>query len=187
MSSRPTRYRRRRPPFLFLAFLAKDELDAIDGFVEFTREARISRKRRLERQAAGHAPDKDYLVHAYAQLDGFAALSAEFAIIGLWRCVELSKATAIRTERAFARAAGILPVGIPRRVRCARSVNELRCLNNAIKHGGRVNGDLADFPRWRGKKGRKLGNLEGHYARLRSAADRYVRDLAGRLSRRTPL
>jgi hypothetical protein len=29
-----------------------------------------------------------------------------------------------------------------------------------------------------------VANLEGHYARLRSAAERYVSDLAGRLSRR---
>jgi hypothetical protein len=61
----------------------------------------------------------------------------------------------------------------------------VRCLNNAIKHSQRVDGELAKFPGWRGKKGRNLGNLERHYVRSRSAAERYVSDLAGRMSRTT--
>jgi hypothetical protein len=180
---------RRRSPLLLFARLTKYDLDDIDRFVELAREARKSKEERLEQLAAQvrlHAPDDDWLVDDFAQLDDFAVLSAEFAIIGLWRCVELYKARAIRFERAFARAAGIRPSGIPKqRIRCARSVEELRCLNDAIKHSRHVDGELADFPRWRGKRGRKLGNLERHYARLRSAADRYVTDLADRLSRRT--
>src|SRR5262245_39895879 len=104
MPSRPSWYRR-RSPFLFYALLTKDELYAIDGFVELAREARKSEEERLERLAAQirqHAPDDDWLVDDFAQLDDFAALSAEFAIIGLWRCVELYQRRAIRIARTRA-------------------------------------------------------------------------------------
>jgi len=69
----------------------KGELHDIDGFVNFAREARKSEEERLERLAAQtrRADDDDWLADVSAQIDDFAALSAEFAIIGLWRCVEL--------------------------------------------------------------------------------------------------
>jgi hypothetical protein len=201
MPSRPSKFRyRRRSPFLFFALLTKDELNNIDGFVALASEAGKSREERLERLAAQirrHAPHDDRLIDDFAQFDDFAALSAEFAIIGLWRCVELyrktatfiasGKRTGFRTFQyeypKFQRELSRLRIS-EQRIRCARSVNELRCLNNAIKHSRRVDDKLAKIPRWRGKRGRELGNLEGHYTRLRSAADRYVSDLAGRLSRR---
>jgi hypothetical protein len=163
--------------------LTKTELDNIDGFVDLTRKARKTQEKRLKRLAAQRGVTDDWLADDFAGLDDFATLSADFAVIGLWRCVELYRGEAIRIERAFARAARIPPSGIPKRIRCARTVDELRCLNNAIKHSRRVDGELAKFPRWRGKRRRPLGNLEGHYARLRSAAERYLSDLAGRLSR----
>src|SRR5262249_888977 len=54
-----------------------------------------------------HTPDGDRLVDDFAQLDDFAAFSAESAIIGLWRCVEIYRKTAIRIasgQRAATRA-----------------------------------------------------------------------------------
>jgi hypothetical protein len=137
---------RRRSPFLFFALLTKNELDAIDGFVELAREARKSEEERLERLAAQtrqHAPDDDWLVDYFAQLDDFAALSAEFAIIGLWRCVELYRGKAIRIARtrairvasggrAATRVKELLKLRLGPRIRCATTVNELRCLNDAI-------------------------------------------------------
>ena len=94
MTPRPRkfRYRRRSPLFLRLWSFTKGELHDIDGFVNFAREARKSEEERLERlvaQIRRHAPPDDRLADDFAQLDDFAALSAEFAIIGLWRCVEL--------------------------------------------------------------------------------------------------
>ena len=67
------------------------------------------------------------------------------------------------------------------KIRCVQSVNELRSLNNAIKHERRVNGELAKFPRWKNKKGDELGDLESHYLRLRPFAKRYLEDLTERL------
>src|SRR5262245_27392298 len=134
MPSRPSWYRR-RSPFLFFARLTKYELSAVDGFVDLAGEAWKSQKESLEKQAAQirqHAPDDDRLVDDFTQLDDFAAFSAEFAIIGLWRCVELYRKTAIRIawgERAAAKAfrhkefqKELSRLGIPeQRIRCARS------------------------------------------------------------------
>jgi hypothetical protein len=187
----------RRSPFSLIAQITKGELRDIDGFVDLAREARKSQEERLTRLAAQTrrvAPDDDWLVDDFAQLDDFAALSTEFAIIGLWRCIELYRKRAIRMasgERAAARAfrhkefqRDLSRLRITEtRLRSARSVDELRCLNNAIKHERRVDDELAAFLRWRRKGGRELGKLEGHYARLRSAAERYVIDLADRLAR----
>jgi hypothetical protein len=151
-----------RSPFLLIWHHTKDELNAIDEFVDLARKARESQQERLERLAAATrraAPHDDWLVDDFALLGEFAALSVEFAIIGLWRCVEFYRQRAIRTARhyEFQKELLLLRIAIRKqRIRCARSVDELRCLNNAIKHNRRVAGELAGLPRWRGKRGRKL-------------------------------
>jgi tetratricopeptide (TPR) repeat protein len=137
VASRPNKFGyRRRSPFLLLAHITQSELDDIDGFVDLAREARKSQKERLDRLAAQIASDDDWLVDDFAQLDDFAVLSAEFAIIGLWRCVELYRKRAIRTAKAMlgeAAAARVRELSRSRRIRCATTVNELRCLNDADK------------------------------------------------------
>ena len=70
------------------------------------------------------------------------------------------------------------------KIHCAKDVDELRCLNNAIKHERRVNSALAKFPGW--KKGTELGDLESHYYRLQPLAKRYLEDLAKRLKAKFP-
>jgi hypothetical protein len=189
---------RRRSPFSVLLRITTGELMSIDHFAELANETHRSKEAKILRRGAmkkgDHIPD-DWVADELALLDDFSALSAEFAIVGLWRCIELYRKTAIAfaaSQTAAAKAfrhrefqKELSKLGITeKRVRCARSVDELRCLNNAIKHDQHVDGELADFPRWRSKQGRKLENLESHYRRLRPAAERYLNDLAGRLGRR---
>ena len=177
--------------------IAKYELENIDEFLNLAKKARRSQQQSLERIAAksgGNTPD-EWLVDDSAKLDDFASLSSEFAIIGLWRCIELFRKKAIRVaagnkaassafkQKALQKELSSLGI-VEKRIRCARSVDELRCLNNSIKHAQRVDDELAGFPRWRSKKGRELGNLETHYRRLRPVAERYLVDLADRLNRR---
>jgi hypothetical protein len=199
MPSNPVKYQYKpTSPFQFFLRRAKYELDNIDRFLNLAKNAQRSQQNVLERVAAKrheNIPD-DWLVDDFAELDDFAALSAEFAIVGLWRCIELYRKRAIHVasgEKAAKNAykhkefqRELLRLGITeKRIRCARSVDELRCLNNSVKHDKHVNDELTEFPRWRSKKGRKLGNLEPHYPRLRSAAERYLTDLAERLSSMT--
>jgi hypothetical protein len=64
-----------------------------------------------------------------------------------------------------------------------RAVNELRLLNNAIKHAGRVTAELAkEYPRW--KQGRNLTGVGAAYERLRRPVPSYIFRLAERLKLR---
>lgn len=191
---------RRRSAFTTLLRLAKFEMDNVDAFFDLAKKARGSEQKALERIAAktGDNVSDDWLVDDFAQLDDFVSFSAEFAIIGLWRCIELYRKRAMRAALGDAAASlsfrhkafqnDLSQLGIEEKnIQCARSANELRCLNNSIKHALRVDNELAGFPRWRRKKGSELGNLESHYRRLRPLAERYLTDLANRLDRRLAL
>jgi hypothetical protein len=185
---------RHRSPFSVLQRIAQGELSSIDRFLELTKRGEESSRKALEKLAAEWGASGDWLVDDFASLDDFAALSAEFAIVGTWRCVELFRKGAIRFafgEREAAKAykhytfqKQLLRLRITEaRLRRARSVDELRCLNNAIKHNQTVSGELTSFPRWRSKEGNKLVGLERHHLRLRRAVDGYLKDLTKRLSR----
>ena len=170
-------------------------LGDIDDFFELAKKARRSEQKDLEQIAASsgdNVPD-DWLVGDFAQLKEFSWLYSEFAIIGLWRCIELYRKRAMRAalgndaarrayrHEAFKKDLSFLNIK-ETKICCARSVDELRCLNNAIKHERRVNGELAEFMRWKNKKGNKLGDLERHYLRLGPFAKRYLEDLKKRLN-----
>jgi len=173
------------PPFLIVLRLAKYELENIDRFVDLTDRTKGSELRSLERiasEASANVPD-DWLTDDFAQIDDFATLSSEFAIVGLWRCVELYRKRAVSIDNSTRKLSNLQIT--EENIRCARSVNELRCLNNALKHEQRIGGDLVKlkFQRWRGKDGENLGNLKPHYGRLRPLVERYLEDLTDRLNR----
>jgi len=161
----------------------------IEDFFDRSKAAWKKGHQDLEKIAASsgeNVPD-DWLVDDVAQLEEFAWLYSEFAIIGLWRCIELYVARAkkhIRRHKQSAmRAALDIIKDEKKKICCAQSVDELRCLNNAIKHRRRVQGELAELPRWKNKEGDKLGDLERHYLRLQPLAKRYLEDLTKRLKK----
>jgi hypothetical protein len=176
--------------------MAMYELGHIDHFLELINEAKESRQTFLEELAASketQEPD-DLLVDDFAQLDYFSELAAEFTILGLWRCVELYRSRAM--SNALGRDVGkgafnnkefvkqLARLGIQEnRIRCARSVDELRCLNNAIKHERCVGEELSAFKCWQKKKWKDFGDMQPHYSRLRPLAQRYLEDLTNCLCR----
>ena len=187
------------------------ELEQLDAFFEHSKISLKFEKKALERRAAssGEGYPDDFWGDDCAQLEEFAWLSSEFAIIGLWRCVELYRKYAIRhalgsdddIKRFLGRNNLKRPLFFDHslfknvlselkidacEIRRAKSVDELRRLNNAIKHERRVNGALAKFSRWKGKEGKELGDLERHYARLQPRAKQYLEDLAKRLKAKFP-
>ena len=191
--------------------LTGGELEKIDAFFEQSKTSlRFERKeleQRAERSGGGY-PD-DFWVDDVAQLEEFAWLSSEFAIIGLWRCVELYRKDAIKHAlgddnaiRCFLRRKKskrpfpfnhknfvdiLAKLDIEESKICyAAYMDELRRLNNAIKHARRVNDSLAEIPGWEGKKGDRLGDLERHYSRLQPYAKKYLEDLAKRLKAKFP-
>ena len=190
------KFKYKPPSFYSLRLrIAKHEINAIEDFFDRAKEAWRTGQQDLEQMAASSGAnfqdDGQWDDHS-AQLKEFSWLYSEFAIIGLWRCIELYRKSAMKvalgkdaSERAYKHRPfqkDLLRLKIEEtKVRCAKSVNELRCLNNAIKHERRVGKELADFSRWKNKKGDKLGDLESHYHRLRPLADRYLEDLTKRL------
>ena len=181
---------KRRTVFPLLLRIAKYEINAIDDFFEGAKKARRSEQKDLEQIAASsgdNVPDDDRWVDDVAQLKEFSWLYSEFAIIGLWRCIELYEASAKRYIRrheqsAMRAALDIIIRDKEKKIRCAQSVDELRCLNNAIKHERQVGDELAKLPRWKNKKDDELGDLKDHYLRLRPLAGRYLEDLTKRLN-----
>ena len=185
---------------------------------------------RLAKESLREEDEDDFL--GMPVLEDLAWLFSEFAIIGLWRCVELYRTRAIehavqnddirrllpkefkkrlgrsKAKRlAKAQDAGQetkLEYSLPfltnddfkkilsawgitaKKIRCACSVEELRCLNNAVKHERRVTDDLAECSEWEGKEGDQLDDLESHYGRLKPLAQQYLADLAGCLEKRFP-
>lgn len=56
------------------------------------------------------------------------------------------------------------------------AVDELRCINNSIKHEGVVNKQLAEI--WGVEPGSPLGNLRAHYSRLEMDVEGFTQEFA---------
>ena len=185
-----------------LLILTEYEMEQLDAFFEHSKVSLKLEEKYLKQRVASSSRGEDDLddwwVDDFAQLEEFAWLSSEFAIVGLWRCVELYRKDAIRHALGPSAVQGIFihkefqkklrSQGIEEsQICCAEHMDELRCLNNAIKHERRVSNELAaKFLEWKGKEGEKLGDLERHYHRLQPLAKQYLEDLAKRLKAQFP-
>lgn len=178
-------------PFGLLLRIAQFQLEELDEFLRLASDASSSRRAAIRARAT----DKNWecLMDEYSNLERIPQLASELAIVGLWRTVESFRRSALiqceipdAKEQAFkkkfveSKLKGLrITEGT---LRCSRTVDELRCLNNSVKHSGKVGSELAGFRRW--KEGERLGDLEPHYWRLRPVAERYLSDLGRRLAKR---
>jgi hypothetical protein len=167
--------------------LAQYELADVDALVAWFEEGDLKRIDELERSASMRRSSDRYMDQR-KRLDFVARLNADLSIIALWRCVELCRKRVIghRLGEASAReaayntkaVAALRSMGIvPTKIEGARDTDELRRLNNAIKHDGYIDKQLATFETWRDQEGMELSNLASHYSRLRAAAEVYLKDL----------
>src|ERR1039457_3238214 len=184
------KYQYRRQPFYPLLRLARYELEDVDCLVSWSEEQRQAREGLLERLTQS---DKQ-IVDDVADIDAFARLYAECAVVALWRCVELFCKRVIAQALGHAEADGVfknkvcceklMKLGISEStLRCAKSVNKLRLLNNAVKHDGYVGETLAALHGWKQRNGKEIGDLRPHYVRLRPLVERYMDDLTKRATR----
>ncbi|MHB1757867.1 MAG: hypothetical protein ACYCT9_10225 [Leptospirillum sp.] len=145
-----------RTPFNVLFRLAKYSLEGIDRFVELVHETQQKNLTGLEKLAKKIDPDNDsdWLVDDFQELNDFDTLSSEFGIVGLWRCVELfnkdaicialgpDEAESVFNHKKFKKK--LLKLQITEEdVKCSQSADELRCLNNSVKHSQLVSKELA--------------------------------------------
>ena len=173
---------------MFVAYrLASYELEEIDALVGWFLEDSIKRTRHLEKLSLKGGPDDRY-ADDFADLKSVTRLNSELALIALWRCVELCRKRVIqgtlgnevaREAWTHAKAVKALKeIGIAgSKLQSWKTVDELRCLNNAIKHSGYVEGPLAKHNAWSAKRGELIDGLDGEYPRFRQAADEYIKDL----------
>ena len=208
------------------------DMSLVNNFFEQAKQnIRLEEQKLEQREKSGgeNVSPEDLFLNAFAkrELEEFACLSSEFAIIGLWRCVELFRTKAIghalndpairrslpkewrkRYGKSLAKHIAKSSHTDPKssftltlvhddcvdilskwkikeqEIHCAEPVEELRLLNNAIKHQRQVTDSLAEISGW--KEGDELDDLEKHYCRLQSLAERYLGDLANRLNTKFP-
>jgi len=181
-----------RSPFDTLHRLAMYELEDVDLLVKWSEENTQLRKKRLEQLNQLDGPE-DQFSDDWGELDSFTQLHAELATVALWRCVELCRKRVIRSALGDEAVKNVFrhqdfckklwKLGIEEAsLKQAEWVNELRCINNDIKHDGYVGGELAKVPGWESRAGKEIGNLAPHYTRLREHAEAYVADLVEKAS-----
>jgi hypothetical protein len=166
--------------------LARYGVDEIDLFREQVHEGCAARQRALETRAESLPPEaQEFLADEASELDTISSLADQLSIVALYRVVEINTGRMLAHEfgKAAARAAAYVnnlekllkdKKGIElARVPHYRAIEELRDLNNEIKH--------ADQSR---QESKKLNTLDETYARLRLKVPAYIFRLAERMKLR---
>jgi hypothetical protein len=180
----------------FLRHFAESEAYEVDQFREHVHNAAASERRSIDRRAENLPEEaQEFLADEVDMLKSIAGLADQLAIVALYRVVELNTGRILRhkfgatvagkTSRIdrvgdlLNKQLGVNIESVPH----YRAVNELRLLNNCIKHEARVSKQLADgYSRW--KQGAKLTDLDATYERLRAKVPAYIFRLAQRVKLR---
>lgn len=177
----------------FFERLAKYQCGDIDRFREQVEEQR-ARKIETAHKLAAELPAEieGFLSDELREIDTISGLADELSIVALYRVVELNTARIVVYEfgpaakQKASRIDGVKDLLMKNMglkletVPHYRAINELRLLNNAIKHEGVVSDDLAKaFPRW--KRGSALSGLDKAYKRLGPRVPIYILRLSERM------
>lgn len=175
--------------------LADGECDDIDRFRQHVQDGATARKRSLERRARSLPPEiQEMLAEDLWELDRISELADQLSIVGLYRVAEINtarmlghgfgkaamkNASSLDNLTKFLKQNHVTLASVPH----FRAIDELRLLNNAVKHDGRVTGRLSQkYRSW--KEGGKLEGLGKAYERLRPKVPAYIFRLAQRLKLR---
>ena len=184
----------RERKLIFIAYrLAEYELAEVDTLIEWFRADAAARTKRLKNLPLAGGPDDRY-VDDFEVIRSVSHLNSDLSIVALWRCIEFCRKRVIQgtlgndasREAAYhtKAIAKLKIIGISERgVERWEDVEELRCLNNAIKHGGYVSGPLAKFKAWSGRSSEQISDVNVEYPRLRAAAEEYIKDLTMQASK----
>ncbi len=152
--------------------------------------SKIEKRSELHKKKNYDDPEHEFYNGLWIQDDGqfmcmVSNLADELSIVALYKQFEIKQKEIIafhkRTENTskYSFWKNVLAV-IPETVKNSDSfisVNELRLLNNSIKHEGVVSEELSNkFPGY-GKKGKELSKLGKTYVRLKPEIVNYINDL----------
>lgn len=179
----------------FLRHSAENEVELIDRFRAHVHESAAAQRHSIRQHANGlPAEVQEFFADDLYELRVISDLADQLAIIALYRVVEINtgrilahrfgaaarrNASDMRALRALLNRYGINIENIPH----FTVANELRLLNNAIKHAGHVTDQLArKYPRWR--RDRELAGLGVAYERLKRRVPSYIFRFAERVKLR---
>ncbi|MXS77947.1 hypothetical protein ABF87_08225 [Nitrosomonas sp. JL21] len=182
--------------------------EVIDGLYESSVNMRNQLMKNLQRQAAeieaddtldpddkeqllSSLDDERYIAHLTTELAG------EMMIVALFKTSEISiKEMAIASELFTKNQINKFlkfcewDVNLKEKLCDITTLNnynsydELRLINNCIKHSGKVNKSLASYPGW--IKGNKLDELDMHYHRLKGGVIKFVNEIQDAIIRKIP-
>lgn len=178
--------------------------DEIDEFLDHLNASLNRRIKRFEEEERNLSPEqfedprdidgyRDHLNDLAASVYEAKALGDELSIIALYKKVEAHTGRVVKKKvptaatanlSYFKQLCGALPFDI-KTVDGFAGFNEIRLLNNSIKHEGMVSAELAkEFPQW--TQGAELSELDKAFQRLLPEVKRYVADLAEKLYAAAP-
>ena len=185
---------------LRLQFCRDFRLEELDHFVHGIHAQASHARRDIERrereieESEDESLDKEFLLDQLSDdfefMDQAELLGHELSIVALYKKVEIStkKAVKISFPKIDIRAlhkikemkATLKKVGVNIEGFYAYEfMDETRCINNDIKHSGRVGKELSKYPGW--KLNDPLMNLDKAYQRLAPGCEQYVSDFVGAL------
>jgi len=169
--------------------------DEIDEFIEHLEVSTRRRLKRLDEEYRNLTEDqfedphdllsyRDHIGEMSMSTEAARSLGGQLSIVALYKKVEAHTSRVIKKKisRAatknlsyFKQLCEVLPFPI-QSVNGFDSFNELRLLNNSIKHGGVVSQELASaFPEW--THNTEIESIGDSYTRLLPGVKQYVSDL----------
>lgn len=183
-------------------------MEAIDGIFGASLQVKANIEKELAQQADEISADqnldqdeKQYMLSSLGDELFIAEVTTELAgemmIIALYKTIEIAIKTMTTACELFTEAqlASFYKIGELKKqlkmkvvdvetLKHYKAYDELRCINNAIKHSGLVGTELASYPGF--KKGQKLTDLHTHYYRLRDDVDRFLVSLQAAIIKAIP-
>ena len=173
--------------------------DEIDEFLDHLNTSVNQRIKKLADEFKSLSPDqfehpndidgyREHLIELMASSSDSKALGDELSIVALYKKVERHSGRVIKKQIPSAASKNLsyfnqlsdsLPFGIDT-IEGFSNFNELRLVNNAIKHGGTVSEELSiKFPNW--IENDEISSLDKVFQRLLPGVKLYVADLVEKL------
>lgn len=146
--------------------------------------------RDIQEQPSQEGVDKDWLEYILSEdhyfLDEAKKLSHELAIVALYKKIEITTKHAVEAAYPDVSPKSLFKIKDLKKalenkgielvsLQHYSAMDETRCLNNDIKHEGKVGKELSQYPNW--KKGELLLNLDAAYSRLAPLCSLYMNEL----------
>lgn len=133
--------------------------------------------------------EKFQLEEEHSFLKESLSLAHELSIVALYKKIEISTKRAVTTAFPEVSAHSLFKIKDMKNALARKGIDieklpnfkafdELRCINNDVKHSGQVGSELAVYG-W--KHGKNLSDLDDAYKRLAPLASKYVSELVGEL------